>query len=220
MTTVAFRVNDYTTRTFIQQLFGRNRKLDVYTSAVASRGITENVREANVVEDWDVDGLQVGEAIAPAGTGAPLGFASANSDGKRGDRVERRTGGQRINASQLGSARTAPGVVLWQKESGTAARCFVGLLSAALRAPGRRIVSSCRSFHRVLGVALLLVASLAACTRNVRTTTTTPKELHAGGIQAPTWPGCPGRASSATARHRPSLCAARAALKSSKEGSS
>lgn len=62
-TTVAFRVNDATTRNYVQQLFGRNRKREVYMASVQSRGIVEQVRDANVVEDWDIANLPVGRAI-------------------------------------------------------------------------------------------------------------------------------------------------------------
>lgn len=62
-TTIAFRVNDITTRDFIQQLFGKNRKKEVYMASVQSRGIVEQVREANVVEDWDISNLPLGKAI-------------------------------------------------------------------------------------------------------------------------------------------------------------
>jgi type IV secretory pathway TraG/TraD family ATPase VirD4 len=63
LTTVAFRVNDITTRNFIQELFGRNRKKEVYMGAIQSRGIVEQVREANVVEDWDISNLRIGQSI-------------------------------------------------------------------------------------------------------------------------------------------------------------
>lgn len=63
LTTVAFHVNDAATRDFIQGLFGRNRKKEVYMAAVASRGIVEQVRDANVVEDWDIANMRIGEAI-------------------------------------------------------------------------------------------------------------------------------------------------------------
>jgi type IV secretory pathway TraG/TraD family ATPase VirD4 len=63
LTTVAFHVNDATTRSFIQGLFGRNRKKEVYMASVQARGIVEQVREANVVEDWEISNMQVGEAI-------------------------------------------------------------------------------------------------------------------------------------------------------------
>ena len=63
LTTIAFRVNDTTTRNYIQQLFGKNRKKDVYMATVQSRGVIEQVRDANVVEDWDIANLPVGRAI-------------------------------------------------------------------------------------------------------------------------------------------------------------
>lgn len=63
LTTIAFYVNDAATREYIQQLFGRNRKKEVYMAAVQSRGIVEQVRDANVVEDWEITNLKVGEAI-------------------------------------------------------------------------------------------------------------------------------------------------------------
>lgn len=63
LTTVAFRVNDTATRNYIQQLFGKNRKREAYMATVQARGITEQVRDANVVEDWDIANLPVGRAI-------------------------------------------------------------------------------------------------------------------------------------------------------------
>jgi len=63
LTTVAFRVNDTATRNYIQELFGKNRKKDVYMATVQSRGVIEQVRDANVVEDWDIANLPVGRAI-------------------------------------------------------------------------------------------------------------------------------------------------------------
>jgi type IV secretory pathway TraG/TraD family ATPase VirD4 len=62
-TTVAFRVNDAATRKFIQELLGKNRKKEVFMSSVSSRGIVEQIREANVVEDWEIANMHVGEAI-------------------------------------------------------------------------------------------------------------------------------------------------------------
>ena len=63
LTTVAFRVNDSATRNYIQELFGKNRKKDVYMATVQSRGVIEQVRDANVVEDWDITSLPIGQAI-------------------------------------------------------------------------------------------------------------------------------------------------------------
>ena len=63
LTTVAFHVNDTATRNYIQELFGKNRKKEVYMATVQSRGVIEQVRDANVVEDWDIANLPVGRAI-------------------------------------------------------------------------------------------------------------------------------------------------------------
>ena len=63
LTTVAFRVNDAATRKFIQELLGKNRKKEVFMSSVSSRGIVEQIRDANVVEDWEIANMRVGEAI-------------------------------------------------------------------------------------------------------------------------------------------------------------
>jgi len=63
LTSVAFRVNDPSSKQYIQGLHGDNRKKETYMSAVQSRGISENIREAHVVEDWDITNLGLGEAI-------------------------------------------------------------------------------------------------------------------------------------------------------------
>ena len=63
LTSVAFRVNDATSKQYIKDLHGENRKKETYMSAVQTRGIVENVREAYVVEDWDISNLGLGEAI-------------------------------------------------------------------------------------------------------------------------------------------------------------
>jgi len=62
-TTVCFRVNDAESRKFVQDLYGKNRKKEVYTAAVATKGVVENVRDAFVVEDWDIATMPIGMAI-------------------------------------------------------------------------------------------------------------------------------------------------------------
>ena len=47
----------------LKNLHGENRKKETYMSTVQTRGIVENVREAFVVEDWDISNLGLGEAI-------------------------------------------------------------------------------------------------------------------------------------------------------------
>lgn len=63
LTSVAFRVNDAASKEFIEKLHGVNRKKEIYMASVQGRGIVENVRDANVVEDWDITRLNIGEAI-------------------------------------------------------------------------------------------------------------------------------------------------------------
>jgi type IV secretory pathway TraG/TraD family ATPase VirD4 len=63
LTSVAFRVNDASSKTYIKELHGENRKKVTYMSSVQTRGITEDIRDAFVVEDWDISNLGLGEAI-------------------------------------------------------------------------------------------------------------------------------------------------------------
>ena len=57
----AFKANDITTRDYICNLFGKNILLERYTSTGAQ--YVEEKRIGQVVEDWDMAKLQVGEAI-------------------------------------------------------------------------------------------------------------------------------------------------------------
>ena len=57
----AFKANDITTRDYICNLFGKNILLERYTSTGAQ--YVEEKRIGQVVEDWDIAKLQVGEAI-------------------------------------------------------------------------------------------------------------------------------------------------------------
>lgn len=63
LTSVAFRVNDASSEKYIKELHGENRKKATYLSSVQTRGITEDIRDAYVVEDWDISNLGLGEAI-------------------------------------------------------------------------------------------------------------------------------------------------------------
>lgn len=73
-TTMAFRVNDSGSREYIKALFGRNIKLQTYLSAVQNRGVSEQIREGFVVEDEDISGLPVGQAIIGAPGCEPFRF--------------------------------------------------------------------------------------------------------------------------------------------------
>ena len=63
LTSICFRVNDPKSKTFVRELHGVNRKKEIYMASVQGRGIVENVRDANVVEDWDIARLKTGQAI-------------------------------------------------------------------------------------------------------------------------------------------------------------
>lgn len=63
LTSVSFRVNDAESKAFIQNLYGCNRKKEIYMSSVSSRGVVEQIRDAHVVEDWDISTLSLGDAI-------------------------------------------------------------------------------------------------------------------------------------------------------------
>ena len=73
-TSVCFRVNDKETREYIQGRHGKSRKMETYMSAVAGRGIDEKIRDANVVEDWDIARLELGQAIIGLPNFAPFKF--------------------------------------------------------------------------------------------------------------------------------------------------
>lgn len=62
-TTMNFRLTDVKSKEYIKGLFGQNRKLDAYMPLVQTRGLTEQQREGFVVEDWDISGLTLGQAI-------------------------------------------------------------------------------------------------------------------------------------------------------------
>ena len=63
LTSICFRVNDSKSKDYIKELYGVNRKKEIYMASVQGRGIVENIRDACVVEDWDISRLGIGQAI-------------------------------------------------------------------------------------------------------------------------------------------------------------
>lgn len=63
LTSLNFRVNDPKSREFIKEQFGKNRKVEVYSTTVQSKGMVEERRDGYVVEDWDISNLKIGQAI-------------------------------------------------------------------------------------------------------------------------------------------------------------
>lgn len=71
----AFRANDITSRDYVKNLFGRNIILERYVSSGAQ--YVEEKREGQVVEDWDMSQLRVGEAIVCLAFSKPFIFRFA-----------------------------------------------------------------------------------------------------------------------------------------------
>lgn len=73
-TTFAFRINDGVSRDFIKNLSGKNIKKQTFMSSVQTQGISEQLREANVIEDSDINNLRIGECIVSTIKGEPFVF--------------------------------------------------------------------------------------------------------------------------------------------------
>ena len=73
-TNIIFRLNDGKSREYVQSLFGKNRKKDTLSSGIASRGIIEEIHDANVIEDWNITRLKRGEAIIGLDGAEPFVF--------------------------------------------------------------------------------------------------------------------------------------------------
>lgn len=74
LTSICFRVNDPQSKEYIKEMFGKNRKKEIYMASVQGRGIVEQIRDANVVEDWDIAKLGIGQAIVGLPGQAPFVF--------------------------------------------------------------------------------------------------------------------------------------------------
>ncbi|WP_138160300.1 type IV secretory system conjugative DNA transfer family protein [Peptoniphilus catoniae] len=72
LTSICFKVNDASSKNYIQDLHGKNRKKEVFMSSIQNRGIVEEIRDAYVVENWDLANLRVGEAIINFPVGNPF----------------------------------------------------------------------------------------------------------------------------------------------------
>jgi len=73
-TVFAFRLMDGRSRSFVSDRFGRNRKRVTIEHAVRAEGVHESVLEGNVIEDWDLSSLGIGQTIASMPAGPPFFF--------------------------------------------------------------------------------------------------------------------------------------------------
>lgn len=81
-TVFSFRLYDAKSREFVRNRHGTNRKRVLIPSVVGSRGIMEELVYGSVIEDWDLSGLEVGEAIVSMPSGAPFRFKFQEYGGK------------------------------------------------------------------------------------------------------------------------------------------
>ena len=74
-TVFAFRLMDSSSRQYFSQRFGINRKRLALPPAVASDSVKFELAFGNVVEDWDMSSLGIGESLVSLPTGPPFRFA-------------------------------------------------------------------------------------------------------------------------------------------------
>jgi len=74
-TVFAFRLMDGSSRSYFRERFGTNRKRLVLPPAVASESVKLELTLGNVVEDWDMSALGIGQSLVSLPTGPPFQFA-------------------------------------------------------------------------------------------------------------------------------------------------
>ncbi len=75
----AFKVSDHSTREYIKQRAGVNRKLTAYKTVT----VQESIEGANVIEDWDVGNLKLGQAVVMLNSAEPFVFGFPEFIGRR-----------------------------------------------------------------------------------------------------------------------------------------
>ncbi len=73
-TVFAFRMTDETSRQFVRERYGANRKMITTEHTGRAVGVERNVVAGNVIEDWDLSALTTGQAIAGLPEGDPFFF--------------------------------------------------------------------------------------------------------------------------------------------------
>ncbi len=70
----AFRLMDAASRALIQERFGRNRKQISVESPVRAQGVTQQIVDGYVLEDWSLSNLTIGQCIVSLPVGLPFLF--------------------------------------------------------------------------------------------------------------------------------------------------
>ncbi len=73
-TVFAFRLYDGTSRAFVRDRFGSNRKVIRFDFGRRDKGLDERADTGNVVEDWELSALDVGQCIAAVPGMPPVRF--------------------------------------------------------------------------------------------------------------------------------------------------
>lgn len=73
-TVFAFRLYDGSSREFVRDRFGKNKKITRFESTVRNKGMNETTSPGYVVEDWDLSSLPVGTCIAAIPDYPPVNF--------------------------------------------------------------------------------------------------------------------------------------------------
>jgi type IV secretory pathway TraG/TraD family ATPase VirD4 len=74
-TVFAFRLMDDGSRGLVRQRFGANRKQITTYAAVRGQGVRQEMVIGNVIEDWVLSGLNVGQCVVSLPEGPPFLFA-------------------------------------------------------------------------------------------------------------------------------------------------
>jgi len=73
-----FKVSDFSTRKYIKERGGENRKCTTFKSTT----VQENIAIANVIEDWDIANLKLGEAVVMLNNAPPFRFGFSEFKGR------------------------------------------------------------------------------------------------------------------------------------------
>lgn len=89
-TVLAFRLADRVSRALVRERYGTNRKQISTYAPVRHEGVRQTVVEGNVIEDWDLSGLQQGQCIALVPLEPPFLLQFTEFRGQAGRRVPSR----------------------------------------------------------------------------------------------------------------------------------
>lgn len=79
----AFRLLDSNSRNIIQGRYGRNKRMYSYISSNTSKGVQDSLEMGEVVEDWDIANLKIGQCIAMLPDEEPFKFYPIKYESKR-----------------------------------------------------------------------------------------------------------------------------------------